>query len=81
MTNKNSSPEYRNYSTVLQITNKFLPKLKRKHEYKLYKLDIRELKHSRIWHANGNQKWAIFTFNLASHNHIRIAKYLFSIRD
>ena len=38
LTNKNSSPEYLNYST-LQITNKFLPKLKRKHKYKLYKLD------------------------------------------
>ena len=39
LTNKNSSPEYCNYSTVLQITNSFLPKLKRKHKYMLYKLD------------------------------------------
>ena len=31
--------------------------------------------------ADGNRKWAVFTFNLLSHNHIHIAKYLFSIRD
>ena len=30
---------------------------------------------------DGNRKWAVFTFNLPSHNHIHIAKYLFSIRD
>jgi len=42
---------------------------------------IRELKHARFWDANGNRKWAIFTFNFPSHNHIHIAKYLFPIRD
>ena len=34
-----------------------------------------------FWDADANRKWAIFTFNLPSHNHIHIAKYLFSIRD
>ena len=43
--------------------------------------NIRELKHARFWDADGNQKWAVFTFNLPSHNHIHIAKYIFSIRD
>ena len=42
---------------------------------------IRELKHARFWDEDGKRKWAIFTFNLASHNHIHIAKYVFSIRD
>ena len=42
---------------------------------------IRELKHARFWDANGNRKWAVFTFNLPSHNRIHKAKYLFSIRD
>ena len=50
-----------------------------------YWSDIRELKHVRFWDTNGNdQKWAIFTFNLASHkqhDHIQIAKNLFYIRD
>ena len=41
----------------------------------------RELKHARFWDANGNRKWAVFLFNLSSHNHISIATYLFSIRD
>ena len=31
--------------------------------------------------ADGNRKWAVFTLNLPSHNHIHIAKYLFSVRD
>ena len=31
--------------------------------------------------ADGNQKWAILTFNLPSQNHIYIAKYVFSIGD
>ena len=35
----------------------------------------------RFWDADGNRKWAIFTFNLPSHNHIHIAKYLFSIKN
>ena len=39
------------------------------------------LKHARFWDAKANRKWAIFTLNLPSHNHIHIAKYLFSIRD
>ena len=43
--------------------------------------DTRELKHARFWDADGNRKWAIFTFNLPSHNHIHIAKFPFSIRD
>ena len=43
--------------------------------------DTRELKRARFWDANGNRKWAIFTFNLPAHNHIHIAKYLFSISD
>ena len=42
---------------------------------------IRELKHERFLDEDGNRKWAIFTFNLPSHSHIHIAKYLFSIRD
>ena len=42
---------------------------------------IGELKQARFWDADGNQKWAIFTFNLPSHNHIHIAKNLFSIKD
>ena len=37
---------------------------------------IRELKHTRFWDVDGNQKWAIFTFNLPLHNHIHIGKYL-----
>ena len=41
----------------------------------------RELKHARFWDADVNRKWAVFTFNLPWHNHIHIAKYLFSIRD
>ena len=41
----------------------------------------RELKLARFWDADGNRKWAVFPFNLFSHNHIYIAKYLFSIRD
>ena len=41
----------------------------------------RELKHARFGDADGNRKWALFTFNLPSHNHIHNAKYLFSIRD
>ena len=36
---------------------------------------------ARFRDLDGNRKWAIFTFYLASHNHIHIAKYLFSIRD
>ena len=39
------------------------------------------LKHAHFWDADGNRKWAVFTFNLPSHNHIHIAKYLFSIKD
>ena len=42
---------------------------------------IRELKHVRFWDADGNWKWAIFTFSEPSNKHIQIAKYLFSIRD
>ena len=38
-------------------------------------------KHARFWDAEGNRKYFIFTFNLRPHNHIHIAKYLFSIRD
>ena len=41
----------------------------------------RELKHARFWDADGNRKGASFTFNLAWHNHIDVAKNLFSIRD
>ena len=41
----------------------------------------RELKHARFWDANGNRKWAVFPLNLFSHDHIYIAKYLFSITD
>ena len=42
---------------------------------------IRELKHARFWDADGNRKWAVFPFNLPSHDPICIAKYLFFIRD
>ena len=48
---------------------------------RVLKLPNRELKHARFWDADGNRKWAFFTFNLLSHNHIHIAKNLFSIRD
>ena len=41
----------------------------------------RELKYVRFWDADGNRKWAVFTFNLPSHNHSHIAKYRFSIRN
>ena len=41
----------------------------------------REIKRARFWDADGNRKWIVFPFNLSSHNHIYIAKYLFSIRD
>ena len=43
--------------------------------------NIRELEHARFWDADGNRKWAVFPFNLPSHNHIYIAKYLSSTRD
>ena len=43
--------------------------------------DNRELNHARFWDVDDNRKWAIFTVNSPSHNHIHIAKYLFSIRD
>ena len=36
---------------------------------------IRELKRAHFWDADGDRKWAIFTFNLPWHNHIHIAKY------
>ena len=42
---------------------------------------IRELKHARFWDADVNRKWAVFPFNLSSHDRICITKYLFSIRD
>jgi len=42
---------------------------------------MKEPKQARFWDANGNRKWAILTFDLFSHNHIHIAKYLFFIRD
>ena len=41
----------------------------------------REHKHARFWDADGNRKWAVFPFNLSSHDRIFITKYLFSIRD
>ena len=41
----------------------------------------RELEHERFWDADGNWKWAIFTFNLPSHNNIHILKNPFSITD
>ena len=44
-------------------------------------ITIGELKHGRFWHSYSNLKWAVFYVNLPSHNHIHIAKYLFSIRD
>ena len=43
--------------------------------------DLPAGKHTRFWDTDGNRKWAIFTLNLPSHNHIYIAKSLFSIRD
>ena len=42
-------------------------------------VDIKELKHARCWDTDGNRKWAVFPFNLSSHNHIYIAKYLFFV--
>ena len=41
----------------------------------------RELDQARFCDVDGNRKWAVFPFNLFAHNHIYIAKYLFSIRD
>ena len=35
----------------------------------------------RFWDTNDNRKWAVFLFNLSSHNHICIAEYRFSIRE
>ena len=43
--------------------------------------NIRELKHARFRDADGNRNRAVFSFNLSSHNHIYLAKYLFSIRN
>ena len=43
--------------------------------------EVAVLKHARFWDADGNRKWAVFPFNLPSHNHIHIAKYRFSIRE
>ena len=43
--------------------------------------NTRELKHAHFWGADGNRTRAVFTFNLPSHDHIHIAKYLFSIKD
>ena len=48
--------------------------------YRSTEIFYRELKHARVWGADGNRKWAVFLFNLSSHNHIYISKYLFSIR-
>ena len=64
-----SAIQYKRYSRVQKLASNF--------EFRI----IRELKHARFWDADGNRKWAVFTFNLASHNHIHIAKYFFSIRD
>ena len=35
----------------------------------------------RFWGTDDNRKWAVFQFNLSSHYHILIAKYLFTCRD
>ena len=35
----------------------------------------RELKHVPFLDEDGNRKWAVFPFDLSSHNHIYIAKY------
>ena len=40
-----------------------------------------ELKHAQFWDADSKRKGAVFPYNLSSHNHIYIAKYLFSIGD
>ena len=39
------------------------------------------VKQVHFWNTDSNRKWAVFTFNLPSQNHIHIAKYLFSIRN
>ena len=36
--------------------------------------------HARFWDADGKRKWAVFSHNSSSHNHIYNAKYVFSIR-
>ena len=41
----------------------------------------RELKHARFWDADGNRKWAVFTFNLPSHNHTYIHTYILYSRS
>ena len=51
------------------------------HSQRVLLLSKRELKHARFWDVDGNRKWAVFPFHLSSHNHIYIAKYLFSIWD
>ena len=61
--------------------NKWKPSLHWHPSLTLLRRYNRELKHARFWEADGNRKWAVFPFNLPSHNHIHIAKYLFSIRD
>ena len=35
----------------------------------------------RFWPTDGNRKWVEFPFNLTSHYHIEIVKYLFLSRD
>ena len=35
----------------------------------------------RFWATDGNRKCAVFVFNLSSHYHIYIVKYLFTSRD
>ena len=41
----------------------------------------RELKHARFLDTDGNRKLAVFPFSVSSHNHIYIAKYIFSIKN
>ena len=52
------------------------PKYKKHKMIWSHGIGIRELKHDCLCDTDGNQKWAVFTFNLPSHNHIHIAKYL-----
>ena len=84
---KEVSRSQENYNLLQKITNKKIARHFENHWCMTWRhtgsdqSTNRELKHARFWDADGNRKWAVFPFNLFSHNHIYNAKYLFSIRD
>ena len=42
---------------------------------------LESLSTRRFLATDGNRKWAAFLFNLSSHDHVGIVKYLFISRD